>query len=678
VSSETHGRKAGARGDDRRVMRRFLALVLALAAFYPLATLPAPTAMAQSKSAQYETYDVHFEIQGDGRVLVVEDQTVAFDGGPFTMGYVELEERGADAIEIMGVEEPDRGIAYSAAGAAGGTDTYQVTRSGDMVTVRWWYPETTNATRRFVVRYVLEGAVRFYDKGDQFWWKAIRSERPHVSGGTVTIDVPAASEAGLTLAAAYRMPSDAMLPMSIEGQSARLVLPQVPPGEEIEVRVEWPHGLVAGTPSAFQKRFDRSRAAEQAQIEAAVDPTRAILNIAGALVGLLVGLGGLVGLYVMWYTRGRDMPVDLPATYLAEPPSNLTPGVVGVLMDEKGELRDVLATLVDLARRGELRMEEQVETGFLGLGSRSDFRLVHTPTGNELRPHEQLLLDKVFAGHDERMISHLRDEFYMHLPKLQKALYEAAVEEGLFTESPESTRRRYMVLAAVGLMAALAIGIVAVLVASLAPAMMCIPASLGVVALGALVVARYMPRKTAKGAEEAARWKAFRNYLADIDQYRDLAEAGDIFDRYLPYAIAFGLDKKWIETFARTDAPVPPWYLPSPRGGAGGRPWVDWGDGPRTLDSPHVPLPGGGARGAGRRGGAGAPDLGRASDGLGGGLSSMSSGLASMLSSAAVVMTSQPRPDGGSFVKGSSFGGGWSGGGFSGGGGGGGGGGGFG
>ena len=42
-----------------------------------------------------------------------------------------------------------------------------------------------------------------------------------------------------------------------------------------------------------------------------------------------------------------------------EPPGGMTPAEAGTLLDERADMRDVMATLVDLAVRGYLRIEEQ-------------------------------------------------------------------------------------------------------------------------------------------------------------------------------------------------------------------------------------------------------------------------------------------------------------------------------
>jgi len=55
----------------------------------------------------------------------------------------------------------------------------------------------------------------------------------------------------------------------------------------------------------------------------------------------------------------------------------------------------------------------------------------------------------------------------------------------------------------------------------------------------------------------------FKRYLANLEKYDNLETAKDTFEKYLPYATAFGLDKSFIQKFAR-EYPRASWY-----GGAG-------------------------------------------------------------------------------------------------------------
>ncbi len=71
-----------------------------------------------------------------------------------------------------------------------------------------------------------------------------------------------------------------------------------------------------------------------------------------------------------------------------------------------------------------------------------------------------------------------------------------------------------------------------------------------------------MPQRTAKGAQEQKKWEAFRNYLQDLTRFTDMEAAKEKFEKYLPYAIAFGVEKHWTQRFEELTVPAPDWYHP--------------------------------------------------------------------------------------------------------------------
>ena len=86
----------------------------------------------------------------------------------------------------------------------------------------------------------------------------------------------------------------------------------------------------------------------------------------------------------------------------------------------------------------------------------------------------------------------------------------------------------------------------------------------GYFALGSVVsvvvvyaFARVMPQRTRAGAQEQRKWEAFRNYLDDLAEFQDLETAQQTFERYLPYAIAFGVEKPWVRRFQGLLVPMP-------------------------------------------------------------------------------------------------------------------------
>jgi uncharacterized membrane protein len=264
----------------------------------------------------------------------------------------------------------------------------------------------------------------------------------------------------------------------------------------------------------------------------------------------------------------------------------------------------------------------------------------------------------------ERTMDSLRDKFYMVISEIQGDLYKELVTEELFSTSPSTTRAIWSGIGVAIIALAVILGFVLFPLTDRYGMLLVLPPiAVGFVAVAALIVGPAMPAKTRKGAEEAAKWKAFYEYLRNLEKYATVEEAAEQFERYLPYAVAFGLDKSWISRFKNVQyVPVPYWYYPTymgpyRRGYVAGT--------PLSRGIGDAGMPGGLARAGG-----GGASLDQMSGGLAGGLESISTGLSSMLDSASRVMTSRPQQassgSSGSWRSGGSS---WSGGGFSGGGG---------
>ncbi|MCC6455481.1 MAG: DUF2207 domain-containing protein [Caldilineaceae bacterium] len=629
-----------------------------------------PVAYAQEKTLVWERFDVDIEVLRNGTFEVSEHQTIRFTSGSFRNGYRDIPINNFEYIDGWEVTDEDGNVYRQ---SSGGSDpyTFTVDEQGGRYVVNWYFPPTANAAATYTLRYTVHGGLRFYENGDQVWWKAIYGDRSFpVLAGRVRVVVP--NGATIQEWAAYINEADARGPvtaMLLEGSQAVTfdLQERLNAGEELEVRVEFTPNVVDGAPAAWQAAADQ-RAAERDAELAFQRRWGPVATLALCAVGLLFAFGGPAAVYAFWYRRGRDKPVSQIAEYLPEPPSPLAPGLAGTLIDERVDMEDIIATLIDLARRKAISITEVTEEGFLRSGT--DFIYRRERTDVPLLPYEQKLLDALFGNKDEVELSELKNKFYTKIDGIKKSLYEEAVKQGLFPVNPDSVRSQFGCLGIGALVLAALVGFVLAGFAAPLSAFGFAPGvGLGITAIALIVVAQFMPRKSDKGAEEAARWQAFKTYLRNIDKYSDIEAQKEIWDRYLPYAIAFGVDKQYMAKFAKVDAPIPGWYFPSPtlygpyRGWYYGTPYGV----PNPSSGGGLPREGGGGLGGG---------LSDASRGMGASMAAMSAGLGTMLSSASNTFTSRPASSssGGGWSGG---GGGFSGGGFSGGGGGGGGGGGF-
>jgi uncharacterized membrane protein YgcG len=309
-----------------------------------------------------------------------------------------------------------------------------------------------------------------------------------------------------------------------------------------------------------------------------------------------LALAALIGL---WRSQGRDPAgsVALPVRY--EPPEGLSPAEVGVVLDERVDLVDVSATLLDLAVRGYLRIEEVEAQGFLFLRDR-DWRLVKLRDDGALRPHETLLFGRLFAAGDAVVVSSLRNRFYAHLPAIRAAIDQAVSRDGrFFPPSPERVRRRY---AGVGV-AGLALGMAALWANAPAHAAVSIALSGGLV----LLFSRAMPRRTARGRAVYEQILGFREFVARVDADR-LERMGDRsperFERALPFALVLGAADAWAEAFDGLYREPPRWYVSHSPGPFRTRTFVDGlGQSLGTIGSAMASAPRGGSGRSGRGGG---------------------------------------------------------------------------
>jgi uncharacterized membrane protein len=605
---------------------------------------------AQSKSLFWRRWDVlinnvdtaanHFD--------VTESYDIDFSG-TFRFGSAVIPLTNLDDIRGVQVSENGQNLRASCSGSTG---TYCVENTSDGLSITYYFFQPiTNGSATFDVSYTVYGALRIYSGGDQLWWIAIPSDHYGFSIGssTITVQMPDSygPREGVDPVETYGAPGT----VNVRGTTITATANgQITGDESFEIRVQYPHNPAAVAPG-WQGNFDQQRTYEE--------NTKPLVDLGLIALSLLLTIGGLMGIYGLWYTRGRDPKVGPVPQFLTGPPTDLRPAVVGTLLDEKADLRDVISTIVDLARRGYLVMEEQQETGLFGIGTSSKFTFKRTDKAlNDLRKFEQRMMSSLFRGGMERSLDSLRNSFYAVIPQLQNDLYDALVEDGLFTTKPSTTRAMWSSLGGVLLAIAFVFGFFALpSLENVSEALICLPLAIGLVGFIAMIVGQHMPAKTRKGAEDAAKWTAFREYLHNLEKYSDVQDAAQHFDDYLPYAIAFGFDRSWVRRFSKLQTvPIPVWYYPTYLGG----PWHRGYTAGTPLVRPSALS--GGMPGDLAHAGSGGMSLNDVSGKIGGGLENISSGLSNMLESAGRVMTSRPQQSGGS-GRWSSGGRSWSGGG---------------
>jgi len=583
---------------------------------------PSP-ADAQAKTYYWESFNVDLQVLEDGDLRVTERQTLVFSGAPFSFGFRKVNTANTDGITDVSVREGD--IVYEESFGRS-PHAFTVEDEGNEVAINWYFPQTTGR-HSYTISYTAQNAVRTEPSGDQVFWIALPADLgARVENSAISITLPEGIAAGSTTALfGGNEGENITTSVSEDGRRATFQLTQPrPSGTAVEVGVRFPSGQLDLETPAWQRREQRND----------------VISLFVLVASLLIAVGGPLGALMLWYLFGRDPEVGPTPDYLTEPPEETPPAVVGTLVDETAHIHDIMSTLVDLARRGYLTMTETSQ------GKDYEFQRTDKPL-DDLRPFERKMIEGIFSGRQKRDLEDLRYKFASRLNQIRKELYKELEQRGYVRRSPEGVRGTYGCLSfGIGGVAFLSFFALPGIFGSGVSTVICPSLALGATAVIAFVVSRYMPAKTSKGAEAAAQWMAFKKYLQEIERYTQLDEATEIFENYLPYAVAFGLERSWIRKFsALPHTPIPPWYIPYPAYGHGRRAHRRGGT---------QPVRGGQAASGGR------PSLEGMSGGLAGGLTSMSSGLTRMLTNTQTVLQSTRSSSGSS--GGGSFSGGFSGG----------------
>ena len=265
--------------------------------------------------------------------------------------------------------------------------------------------------------------------------------------------------------------------------------------------------------------------------------------------------------YICQWTR--------PACYLIAvqyaPPDGMSPAEAGTLVDEAAAMRDITATIVDLAVRGYIVIEEKEKSGMMGLVHNKDYVFHLKKSAKEwagLKSHELVLLAGIFSNgaQTDVELSSLQNEFYKNLPSIKNSIFDELMERGYFQHRPDYVRSAF-----VG--GGIAIGVLLFLIGNalsqkmgMAPAPFLIAAILS----GAIIVGFgwFMRAHTANGVKALSGVLGFEDFLTHVEagHLDRISQTPETFEKFLPFAMALGVEKKWVGAFQNIYTQPPSWY----------------------------------------------------------------------------------------------------------------------
>ena len=318
-------------------------------------------------------------------------------------------------------------------------------------------------------------------------------------------------------------------------------------------------------------------------------------------------------MFWLYWTRGRGPERD-SASVQYEPPDNLTPGECGALLENAVAVHNITATIVDLSVKGYLAIAQEDDISLQAAKNYKNyvFHMLKGPADwNHLKPHERAVLRAIFiptnplrmlsdamsqlqnaggnpalaplfsrvqamtaATPEMRVLSEagdaparpavalmdLQNHFYLHLASIRESVFDALVATGYYENRPDRVRLLYIAKGlVVGFGMAVAGGFLATATGAAAW-----PFFLTGILTGAIIVVcgPLLSARTIAGTRTLAKVLGFKDFLERVekDHIERLERTPELFEKYLPYAMALQVEKKWSQAFGGVTVPPPQWY----------------------------------------------------------------------------------------------------------------------
>jgi uncharacterized protein (TIGR04222 family) len=273
---------------------------------------------------------------------------------------------------------------------------------------------------------------------------------------------------------------------------------------------------------------------------------------AGFIVGAALLLLALLSLVISAVTqrirRGRETVVPL-----YEAPDGLSAAEIGYLTDNRGNLTEVTATLISLAVRGYLKIEQLTPPKLLRKGT---YSLTKLKDAKGLPAWEQTIFDAVFSSGKTVKVSELSQSKMATAVTSFQAQLKAQLDQRGYYAKPKMVKR----LNTLGfLLSALLLGGTAAIHLTTDGGADWL-GSLAATAAGLVIFwpALNKQQATAAGAEEWSRVEGFKWFLTMTEKDRlNFTDAPKrnpkLFSAMLPYAVALGVEKDWAKQFEGID-----------------------------------------------------------------------------------------------------------------------------
>jgi len=537
-------------------------------------------APASARDWRIARFDTQMSVAQDGVATVTERLDVAFTGA-FHGIYRDI------PVEYPGPHSSNYSLFLKVTGVTDGDGNKlkydSSTRNGNRH-LKIYIPDAVDATRTVQIQYTVTNAVRWFDDHDELYWNVTGNDWPvPIDSASASINFPP-NAAGELRAQAFT---------GVYGSQERDARIQVS-GNTASVETNNPLSMREGLTADVY--ITKGVLTQPSKL------TQAIWFLRSNLI-VLLPLWAFVVMFFFWWTKGRDPKPDISIAPMYEPPKGMTPAEVGTLIDDAVHPRDISSTLVDLAVKGYLKIEEKESKSLLFSHRDYIFHLLKPQSEwASLEQHERVMLHQMFAGGNANWkqmfdslaeqtaqfgvhtnmqqvmkalgnlgpgdatdvhLSDLKNQFYIALPTMKDNILAELKGKGMYSVDPKSAHVYVLagvLFTVVPFIPPLVLGVGSLLES---PGLLFASGIIAVVII--FLFARIMTAKSQKGVRTKVEILGFQEFVNRVDSDRLKRMPPDTFEKFLPYAMALGIENRWAKAFQGIVQNPPNWYVgPTP------------------------------------------------------------------------------------------------------------------
>lgn len=258
-----------------------------------------------------------------------------------------------------------------------------------------------------------------------------------------------------------------------------------------------------------------------------------IIAINTTILKYIIALIFLILAFFIWFKFGRDARVNKPLIAEYEPPENMSPIEIGSILNRGWRAKNSIpATIINLAVKGYLKIEKIEKTGIF---SKTDYKFIKVNKEiKDLYGAEEILFENIFSHNkSEVKLNELKNENRIQLEKISQYVSKDLRAKKILDKNSIFIGVVMIFLAVILFIIFIGINILVAF------------SSVGFVIFGFLSINSL----TLKGAELKHKIKGFKLYMATAEKYRSrFYEKEGMMEKYLPYAIQFGITKEWLNS----------------------------------------------------------------------------------------------------------------------------------